>query len=387
MRSIVTIAAHELRLVFTDRSAVMWLFLMPVVFATFFGLVMGPGSDPSAAAAHLAVVNADGGPVAELLLRELEGEGLWLEPVEPADKETAENRVRTLILPAGLSDAVFAGQTTSLILDVEPDASADATLVAQARIVKAIAVVLGRLVELRSVLPEGEHPTTDQLLGPEPVVDLVQVSSRFAGEARIAPGNFAQSIPGMAVMFVMLVALTYGAAAVSSERSTGMLRRLATTPAGRSEIVAGKIAGRFVIAWLQVSILMAVAVAARTFLGIDTGDHPFTAWIILSAYAVAVAPLGVALGAWIVDPDRAASVGVITTMAMAAFGGCWWPLEIVSKPLQHLALTLPSGWAMKALHDTISFGRGIDGVLVPVAVLLGFGAVFSVIAAKSLRIE
>jgi ABC-2 type transport system permease protein len=74
-------------------------------------------------------------------------------------------------------------------------------------------------------------------------------------------------------------------------------------------------------------------------------------------------------------------------MAMAALGGCWWPLEIVSKPLQTFALLMPSGWAMKALHETISFGRGLDGVAVPVAVLLGFGVVFTVVAAKSLRLE
>lgn len=387
MRNIITIAVHDLRLVLVDRSAVMWLLLMPMVFATFFGLVMGPGSDPSAAAARLSVVNADGGPIAELLLRELEGEGLHLVSVAPEDIETTENRIRTLILPAGLSDAVIAGRETNLVLDVDSDASADATLVAKARIVKAIAAVLGRLVELRSVLLEDEHPSSEQLLDHEPGVDLVQVSSRFAGEARVAPGGFAQSIPGMAVMFVMLVALTYGAAAVSTDRTTGMLRRLATTPAARSEIIAGKIAGRLVIAWIQVSILMGVAVAARVLLGIDTGNHPFAAWLILVAFAFAVAPIGVALGGWIADPDRAASIGVIATMAMAAFGGCWWPLEIVSKPLQQLALALPTGWAMKALHDTISFGRGLDDLVLPLAVLVGFGLVFSAIAAKSLRIE
>jgi len=72
---------------------------------------------------------------------------------------------------------------------------------------------------------------------------------------------------------------------------------------------------------------------------------------------------------------------------MAAFGGCWWPLEIVSEPLQRLALIFPTGWAMRALHGTISFGLGLDGVLAPLAVLLGFAVVFSVIAARSLRID
>jgi ABC-type multidrug transport system permease subunit len=48
---------------------------------------------------------------------------------------------------------------------------------------------------------------------------------------------------------------------------------------------------------------------------------------------------------------------------------------------------LPTGWAMRALHGTISFGRGLDGVLLPLAVLLGFSLVFSAVAFRSLRIE
>ena len=132
---------------------------------------------------------------------------------------------------------------------------------------------------------------------------------------------------------------------------------------------------------------MAVGVVASRTLGITIGDHPFATWIVLLIYALAVAPLGVAFGSWFTDPDRAASIGVIATMVMAAFGGCWWPLEVVSEPLQWIALVFPTGWAMRALHGTISFGLGLGGVLAPLAALLGFAVVFSVIAARSLRID
>jgi len=387
MRAIVAIAGHDLRLVLTDKSAVMWMFLLPVVFATFFGLVVGGGSNPMDSRTALTIVDADGGPVARMLLDELESERLELSFVEPESKDSTPGKIRTLVLPAGLSDAVLAGTPTTIRLEKDPDTSAEAALVAQARIVSAIAAVLGRLVQAREGLESGTEISIDRLTSFEDDDDLVLVESRFAGEATVAPGGFAQSIPGNTVMFVMLVALTYGAATISGERRGGQLRRLATTPVSTTEIIAGKIAGRLVIASLQILTLMAVALIASRTLGVFIGDHLFATTIVLLVYALAVAPLGVAFGAWFTDPDRASSIGVIATMVMAAFGGCWWPLEVVSEPLRKLSMVFPTGWAMRALHGTISFGRGLDGVLLPLTVLLGFAVVFSVVASKSLRID
>jgi ABC-type Na+ efflux pump permease subunit len=387
MRPIAAIARHDLRIVLTDKSAVVWLILMPVVFATFFGLVMGGGAGPSDGTAVLTVVDEDGGPVAAMLIEELESERLALNRVLPADKEATPNKVRTLVLPAGLSTSVLAGDQVTLRLEKEPDSPAEASLMVQARVVSAIATVLGRLIEASAGPAPGTELATGLPTTGAPADDLVVVRSVFAGEARVTPGGFAQSIPGNTVMFVMLVALTYGAASVAGERSSGRLRRLATTPLAQGEIVAGKVAGRLVIAVLQITILTIVAVVASRTVGIPIGDRPFATWIVLLAYAVAVAPLGVAFGARFTDPDRAASIGVIATLIMAAFGGCWWPLEVVSKPLQTVALAFPTGWAMRALHGTISFGRGIDGVLLPLAVLVGYSVLFSAIAVRSLRID
>jgi ABC-2 type transport system permease protein len=387
MRAIIAIARNDLRLVMSDKGAVMWLFLLPIVFATFFGLVMGGGSNRADAKAHLTVIDGDQGAVARLLINELESERLELTHVDPAEKDSTLVKIRTLVLPSGLTEAVLAGEPTALRLEKDPDTSTEEALVVQARVVSAIAAVMGRLVEAKEGLEPGVALTPEALTGLDPAEDLVVIESRFAGKATIAPGGFAQSIPGNTVMFVMLIALTYGAATISGERSGGQLRRLVTTPVSKGEIAAGKIVGRLVIASLQISVLMAMGIIANRTLGVTIGDHPFATWIVLLIYALAVAPLGVAFGSWFTEPDRAASIGVIATMVMAAFGGCWWPLEVVSEPLQRLALVFPTGWAMRALHGTISFGLGLQGVLVPLAVLLGFALVFSVVAAKSLRID
>jgi ABC-type multidrug transport system permease subunit len=387
MRNIVTIALHDLRMTLTDRGAVIWILLLPIVFTTFFGLVMGAGSSPADATASLAVADLDGSVVSAVLIEDLAGEGVSVTELTPEERSTNENIVRTLVIPEGFGQNVLEGEQQTLRLEVEPDTSAEAALVVQARIVAAITRTIGRLVVASADVSDGAAIPSALFAAVDASPDLVMVETRVAGRATEIPGGFAQSIPGMAVMFVMLIALTYGAGAISAERISGNLRRLATAPVSRTEIIAGKIGGRFVISFIQITILMIVGLIAHGTLGLFIGDHPIQTWLVLLLFAAVVAPLGVAIGGWIQDPDRAASIGVILTMVMAALGGCWWPLEIVSKPLKMVALVFPTGWAMRTLHGVISFGQNLGELRSNLLVLVAFGAVFGVLASRSLRVD
>jgi ABC-type multidrug transport system permease subunit len=387
MGLIMTIARHDLKMVLRDRAAVMWMVVLPIVFITFFGLVMGGGEQgrPVDAKVRLTVVDYDGEFLARSLIEALGSERLELVEMTPVEAETAEDMVRTLVIPVGFTESVLAGRQATLRLEKHPETSEEAALVAQAKIIASASRVVGRLVALAG--DEAAVIDESSFAAERPGSDLVSVESRFAGRARTAPSGFAQSIPGNTVLFVMLVALTYGAASVTGERNGGQLRRLATTPASRGQIVLGKLVGRLMVSFVQITLLVLAAVAAKQTLGIAIGDHTAAAYAVLLVYALCVAPLGVAMGAWFRDPDRAANVGVLLTMVMGALGGTMWPLEFVSPTMQKVALLFPTGWAMKALHQVISFGRNLGDVVPEMAVLLAFSAVFTVIATRSLRIE
>ncbi len=387
MRNVLAIARHDLKMTLSDRAAVMWMFLLPIVFIGFFGLVFGGGEQggPVDAPVRLTVVDRDGGFLARALVEDLRGQRLDFVELTPDDAARAENKVRTLIIPSGFTDSVVAGEQTTVRLEKEPDTSAEAALVAQSRILTSISRIIGRLVEVAAVdgavLDEAGYAATGG------AADLVTVDSRFAGQAMTAPSGFAQSIPGNTVLFVMLVALTYGAASITGERIRGLLRRLVTTPVSRAEIILGKIAGRVAVAVVQITVLILAAVVANKVLGISIGDHTAAAYVVLLVYALCVAPLGVAVGGWFRDPNRAANIGVLMTMVMGALGGCMWPLEFASPTMQKVALLFPTGWAMKALHQVISFGRGLGDVVPELAVLAGFALLFTILAARSLRVE
>ena len=119
-----------------------------------------------------------------------------------------------------------------------------------------------------------------------------------------------------------------------------MLRRVATCPVTGADIVLGKILGRVAIASVQVTALVSVYLLGSRVFGEGLGGPPVAVWAILILFGAVVSPLGIAIGGFFRDADRAANVGVLATMAMAALGGCWWPVEVVSPTLRKVALLL-----------------------------------------------
>ena len=60
---------------------------------------------------------------------------------------------------------------------------------------------------------------------------------------------------------------------------------------------------------------------------------------------------------------------MLTTMVLAALGGCWWPIEIAPTWMQSLSLALPTGWTMDAMHRRVSFGDPASAALPHVTAL------------------
>ena len=106
----------------------------------------------------------------------------------------------------------------------------------------------------------------------------------------------------------------------------------------------------------------------------------------LLIFAWVAGSLGVLAGSLVASEERVAGVCVLSSLLMAALGGCWWPLEVGPPIVKVIALCLPTGWALAALHQLISFGSEFGVVVKPLAVLLGFGAAANLLAARFFRV-
>lgn len=388
-RQIVAMATNDLRLTVRDRAAFVWMLLLPLALMWMFGsLSFGGGRQK----ASLAVEDRDHGWLARALVQDLAGERIELTEIAPAPRIPAaapgrrEPPARTLVIPQGFTANVLAGHPQELRLEKAGGAREDFSLAAESHVVRAIVRLVTRLAEAgppAAADPQGvAERRTLALLAARP--PLVSVAVTTAGAGHPVPSGFAQSVPGTLTMTVLMMTLIYGAVFLTLEKRQGVIRRQATLPLPRSSVFLGKLLGRLFLAGAQALLLLA---AGRWLFGLSWGSSPGGLALLLGSYLLAVAAMSTFLGAVLSTPEQAGPVGWISSMILAGLGGCWWPSEVMPRWLWRAAHALPTPWAMDGFHALISFGHGIDAVLLPSAVLAGFALLFAVLGSRFLRLD
>ncbi len=378
MSPLLRLAANDVRLTVRDRAAAFWLVLLPIFLIWLFGSISSGNGTVQVA---LTVIDRDGGWLAQAFAKELDGPNVALEILRGADAdgEAAKKSTRWIELSKGFTDGVLAGKQQRLKIETGENAQSDYSRAAEVVVIRAIARTLARVAELKASSAPMGVDAYEALRARPPIVAL---TTGNAGRGTAVPKGVAQSVPGIMTFTVLMMTLIYGAVFLTIEKREGMLRRQLTLPMSRTTIVAGKVLGRVFVAMLQIVILVA---AGRFLFQLDFGHSAAALFTLLISYAVAVAGIATFLGAVLANPEQASIVGWLVSMVMAAMGGCWWPSEVMPEWLQRGAHIFPTAWAMDGFHALISFGRGFSAVALPSAVLLGFGAAFSLIGARRLR--
>ena len=379
------IARHDLRRMLLARETLLWTFAMPVIFFYFLGTVTGGFGTPDPDRPDpLALRGADGGGfLAAEVTRRLEEQNFRV--VTPASEEEAAGYSRRLTVPepaAGHDDvtaSVLAGNQAVLTFDRR---SEDLNRqYDQLRVGRAVFTVLADLAAA-SLLDGGPSPETFADLAAAPRTVTLQVSP--AGRRETPPIGYAQAIPGTMVMFTMLVLLSSGGIALVIERNEGLLRRLASTPVRPASVVAGKWTARMALGLVQVGFAMLLG---RVLFGMDWGAAVGMVGLVLAAWAAFNASLALLLGNLARTEGQMVGIGVLGTMVLAALGGCWWPIEITPAWMQSLALWLPTGWTMDALHKLVNFGYGPAAALPHVAALATGALLCAAAAARTFRYQ
>ena len=378
LRDALFIARKDLHYTMRSREAILWIFLMPIVFFYFIGTITAGFRGGNGEGDVLAVKEGVGaGFMADQLLRRLEDRGF--DVVIPEQGEDLSDYPRLLTIPDAFTDSVLAGNPVTLeFLHKEEGLSNDDDLI---RAKRAAYTVLADLT-VTSIMGSAPSPGSFEELDAMP--RALELYVRPAGKRKEIPGGFEQAIPGIMVMFTLLLMTTSGAVLLVIERRQGLLRRLACTPIGRSDVVMGKWGGKMAVGIVQISFAM---LTGTVLFGMDWGPDLGMILLVMILYAASMASLGIILGSVAQTEGQAVAVGVISSNVLAALGGCWWPIEITPQWMQRLQLFLPTGWAMDALHRLISFSSG-PASIVPHLLGMSLAAFISIaVAVKVFRYE
>ena len=386
-RGILFLARTDVAVALRARETLMWVFVMPIVFFFFIGSVTGGFARPKAERHDPLVLEAggSGGFLVDEMARRLgeQGYDVTVRTSGAVLDSTAERAAegsasRRLHVPAAFTDSVLAGVRTTVRFESEHE-GVDADY-ENFRVGRAVYTVLADVVAASA----GGTATPEEFAKLAAMPRTVTLDVQSAGNRRRIPTGFEQAVPGILVMFSLMIMVTSGSVLLLIERKQGLLRRLASTPMTRTEVVAGKWLGKLALGFVQIGFGM---LAGTVLFKMNWGpDFPMVV-VTLVVWSSFTAALGLLLGSISRTHGQAIATGVIGANALGALGGCWWPIEIAPAWMQTLAGFLPTGWAMAALHRLISFQAGpasVTGYLL----LMGVGTVVLLAAgARAFRWE
>ena len=378
IKNVLFIARKDVQYMLRAKETIIWVFAMPILFFFFIGTITGGYGSHSTEKEKLAIqTGTHPGFLLDQLTHRLEEREFKI--IRPESDSLFALYGRRLSVPDGFTDSVLAGKPVTL--HFARRASGLGFDYDSIRINRAIYTVLADLIATGEM---GDEPTPETFERLNNMPRALTLDVKYAGKRKVIPSGFEQAIPGIMVMFTLLILTTSGAILLVIERKQGLLRRLASTPIDRLDIVYGKWIGKLALGLVQIGFAM---VAGTVLFKMDWGPNLVMVVVVLIAYGGLMASLGMLLGSLARTEGQASAIGVISANLLAALGGCWWPIEIAPAWMQKLQLFLPTGWAMDALHNLISFGSSPVTAVPHVVVLAVSACALLVLTAKVFRFQ
>lgn len=372
MKTVWTIASHTLRIMAKDKTSLIWMLIVPCLYILVFGSAFRHQSDPRQSRANLSVFNMDEGTLSGRLMNSLESENLNLTILDSLPEAPP---LRLLTIPATFSERLKKGKRDTLMFKSQSDANVEAGLTAELAVRKAAYRLLADMVELKSRLLGFSQNGLEDLDARE---RLIRLETSYAGKHIIIPSGFTAQVPAQIVQFTLLILFIFSGSMLFEEKKNGLLRRTRVAPVSFLQLYLGKLAGAILVGLTQMTVLLLVG---RFAFGVFYGNSLPGLVLLAITFATAVGAMGLILGFLVRNGEKLVGIAIISALAMSAFSGCWWPVEVTPAWMQNLALFLPSGLALKAFHRLISYGDGFRQVLPYILGEAGFAVVFSLIFA------
>ncbi|MBN1481323.1 ABC transporter permease [candidate division KSB1 bacterium] len=376
MKAVLTIALQSLRIIWKDKTSVVWMLIIPTAYIFFFGNAFKYDRDPTRSTAYLGVYNQDDGLLGRALIDGIKSENIHVDSLAEMPTEIT---TRILVIPPDFTVDVLAENKTELQFRTKSGSNIEAEMAAELAIRKSYIRLLADMVELKA---RDDSVTINNINAIKDRERLVLVNSSYAGTHKIIPTGYNQQVPANIVMFTMLIIFIYAGHMVLDEKRAGIFRRIIIAPVDFWQIFLGKLAGGTLIGLGQIFILVIIG---NLVFGVYYGPSLVAVLLLSLFFAASVASVGLTLGMLIHSEEKLTGVAIILAIAMSAISGCWWPLEISPLWMVKIASFLPSGIALAGFHQLISYGRGLDSIIAPILKLASISLLFAFIFAFLLR--
>lgn len=386
VRLVWEVCRKDLQLFWADRRGVLLCFTVPIVLASLFGLVFLNSSKGQIESFDAALVVESQTELAEAVAASIQDQGIL--KIRRLDRKTAEHLLGTrdvpvaLIIPEGFgtdSGARLGGipATTGPETAVKPQVIHSSGNEMQARLAEGIlseAVVRRSADKFLGNLRQMGIPGVNSIA--EHFLELGKVERVKAHFGDRDQAVFGHSFCGMTLQYLLFMGMDCGLLLLR-ERRQGIWRRLTTTPAFPSTLLAGRALATTLIALAQLSVSFGFAwlVFGVTIEGTVVG-------FVAMAFAVAfmAASTGLLVAAIGGSESRARSVAILVILALSMLGGLWLPPFLMPGWLRALGVVLPTSWALAGLEAATWQGGTLATALFDALVVTLYSAGFLALA-------
>jgi len=422
MTALLALVRKDLILYVNDKRALMLNLLMPIVLAAFFGSLFGGSGESKTGKIDIGLVQQDKSAVGAKIADGLKADASLR--VAELSLEEAQARVRTgklpvaVVIPEGFGDkagsALFgAAGKPQLPIFYDPSQST------------VLAMVKGLLTQqvMQNVSAEmfggtGGRKFTDESLqtlerevasepGKADLRDFLGSLKKFqaAEDAKAAAGGaadkagasrglsmpfdtkdealssgpkyngYAHSFAGMGVQFILFMGIDMGIGILLARRM-GIWSRLLAAPVTLTQLLLSRAASAALIA---LGLLVAIFGCAIIIFHVQIAN-PLGFLLVAISFALMTASFGLLIAAFGKTPEAARGMAVFATLILVMLGGAWVPSFVFPEWMQQLTVVVPTRWAIDGFDAVTWRGLGLEGALKPIAVQLGFAAVFGSLA-------
>jgi ABC-2 type transport system permease protein len=407
MRKLFLIGIKDLKLIFRDRAALIFMLLAPFLLTIGMGFVTGRFSGGSSGLSNIPVVivNLDKEQLGNALAEDFSSEELadLMEPTSSSDAGAArrfidnDQAAAAVIIPAGFTRSIIPAPGASVdqnFVQPEPvkiEVYTNPSRPTSAGVVKAIVdefvsrVEEGRTNGMTSMVqlmqagllsPQNAESEIPKLFENVQQTETTAITLKTdkEGPAAIQFDILAYMAPGMALLFLMYT-VSYGGRSILAERSQGTLPRLLISPTSNTQVLGGKVLGIFMTGVAQVGILI---LASSVFFGVKWGDA-FGLVILILAAVFGATGWGMLITALARTPAQIASMGSALMLIFGILGGSFINLDQMPAYVRTLSKITPNAWGLDGF-TTLGLGGTLPNLVQPITALLIMGTVLFGIA-------
>ncbi len=372
MKKLFLIGFKDLKLVFRDKAALIFMLLAPFLLTLAMGFVTGAyGSSGSSGLSQIQVilVNQDDGQIGKALsdlfqsadLADLVAVTLADDPASARAQIDANEAAVAVIIPSGFTDNIIPGANQAPADDVvqietyknplSPVSSGVIQSIVEEFISRVETGRVGAQVAVTQMLTAGLiRPDQISALAAEigerqaNAVDgavAIALRAEESGQAQQAFNPMAYMTPGLALMFLMFT-VSNGGRSILTEKALGTLPRLLVSPTNSAQVLIGKIFGVYLTGVIQMLILI---VACTLLFGIQWGD-PLGILVLVLAAVFGATGWGMLITSFARTPGQVSNIGIAIMLTFGILGGSFIQTSIMPGWFQWLSRITPNSWGL-----------------------------------------